>query len=142
MAGPFDDACILRALRIACTPVIDGCEKGPGKSGFVELEKRRPLKPRPKQYERAEDELPPSITAYDEAGLEPAMGCCTTFDAPPRVTWGTTEGWQSFLDSEPAHAGVLRTAWNAHPSGSLVFCNDETTFEGLTVVDLPARTSR
>jgi hypothetical protein len=142
MAGPFDDVCILRALRVACTPVIDGCEKGPGKSGFLELENRRLLKPRPKQYERAEDELPPSITVYDEEGLEPAIGCCTTFDAPPRVTWGTTEGWESFLDSKPAYAGVLKTAWNAHPNGSLVFCNDKTTFAGLTVVDLPKPTSR
>lgn len=141
MAGPFDDSCILRALRIACTPVIDGCEKGPGKSGFLELEKRRPLKPRPKQYERVEDELPPSVTAYDDEGLKPAVGCCTTFDAPPRVIWGTAEGWESFLDSEPAYAGVLEAAWNTHPNGSRVFCSDQKTFAGLTVVDLPNRTS-
>jgi hypothetical protein len=137
MAGPFDDRCVLRALRVACTPVIDGCEKGPGKSGFLELEERRPLKSRPKQYERTENELPPSTTVYDEEGLKPAVGCCTTFDAPPRVVWRTTEDWESFLDGgEPAYGGVLDRTWNAHPRGSLVFCGNKTTFAGLAIVDL------
>jgi hypothetical protein len=139
MVGPLDDRCVLRALRVACTPVIDGCELGPGKSGFLELEKRRPLKARPRHYERAENELPPSVTIYDEEGLEPAIGCCTKFDAPPSVVWGTTGNWESFLESEPAHAGVLEKSWNAHPKGSLVFCDDKTTFAGLAVVDLSHR---
>jgi hypothetical protein len=142
MAGPFDDSCILRALRVSCTPVIDGCEKGPGKSGFLELENRRLLKPRPKPYERAEDEVPPSTTAYDEDGLKPAIGCCSIFDAPPRVIWETSEGWESFMDSKPAFAGILEATWNAHPKGSRVFCNDKTTFAGLTVIDLPNPASR
>jgi hypothetical protein len=142
MAGPFDDSSILRALRVGCTPVIDGCEKGPAKSGFLELEKRRPLKRRPRQHERAEEELPPSITVYDEEGLKPAVGCCTTFKAPPRVIWGTREGWEAFLESEPAYAGVLERTWNAHPKGSLVFCNEKTTLADLTVVDLPITAHR
>jgi hypothetical protein len=137
MAGPFDGPSILRALRVARTPVVVGCELDTGKSGFLELENRRPLKPRPKSFERAEHELPPSITVYDAAGLEPVSGCCTTFDAPPRVTWGATAGWESFLESAPTHSGVMESAWNAHAKGSLVFCDDKTTLAGLTVVDLP-----
>ncbi len=136
MAGPFDDRCVLRALRVACTPVIDGCEKAPGKSGFLELERRRALKPRPRRCERLESELPPSVTIYDDEGLRPAIGCCTTFDAPPDVAWGTTAGWESFLESEPGHAGVFERTWNAHPKGSLAFCDDKTTFTGLAVVDV------
>lgn len=137
MAGPFDDRSILRALRVACTPVIDGCEKGPPKSGFLELEKRRPLKPRPKRCERAEEELPPSVTRYDEEGMKPVSGCCTKFDAPPSVAWGTTAGWEAFLESEPRYAGALKEKWNAHLKGSLVFADDKTTFAHLAVVDLP-----
>jgi hypothetical protein len=141
MAGPFDDRCVLRALRVTCTPVIDGCEKGPAKSGFLELENRRPLKARPKRYERSESVLPPSVTVYDEAGLEPAVGCCTTFDAPPRVVWRTPVGWESLLDREPACGGVLESAWNAHPKGSLVYREDKKTLAGLTVVDLARSTA-
>lgn len=137
MAGPFGDGQILRALRIACTPVIDGCEKGPPKSGFLELENRRAHKARPRQYERAAHELLPSVTAYDAQGLEPAVGCCTRFDALPRVAWGPIAGWDAYRDRAPAHAGVLERSWNAHPRGSLVFCNDEDTLAELTVVDLP-----
>ncbi len=140
MAGPYDDRCILRALRVACTPVIQGCERGPPKSGFLELEKRRPLKPRPKHFERAEADLPASVTLYDEEGFKPIAGCCTKFDAPPSVAWRATEGWESFLESEPACAGDLKGTWNAHPKGSVVFCDDKKTFTGLTIVDLPGAT--
>jgi hypothetical protein len=136
LAGPFDDSHILRALRVACTPVIDGCEKSLGKSGFLELA-RRPLKPRPRQSERAAEDLPPSISSYDKAGLDPVSGCCTRFDSPPPVVWGPIDGWDSFLDEPPAYAGILTTTWNAHPPGSRVYCNDKKTFSGLTIVDLP-----
>jgi hypothetical protein len=107
MAGPFDDSRILRALRVACSPVMDGCEKGPAKSGFLELEDRRALKPRPKQSERAADDLPPSISVYDREVFEPAIGCCTRFDSPPPVVWGPIDAWESFLDEKPAYGGSL-----------------------------------
>ena len=136
MAGPFDDRCVLRALRVACTPVVDGCERGPAKSGFLELENRRPLKRRPKSYERAESELPPSVTTYDKEDLKPVTGCCTTFDEAPGVAWGTPVGWESFLGSERADGGILVRTWNAHPARSLVFCSDKASFAGLAIVDL------
>ena len=142
MAGPFDNSHILRALRVACTPVMDGCEKGPAKSGFLELENRRALKPRPRHYEQAADDLPPNISVYDKEGLEPAVGCCTRFDSPPPVVWGPIDGWESFLDEEPAYAGILKTTWNAHPKDSLVYSKDKTTFLGLTIVDLSSRSER
>ena len=142
LAGPFEDSQILRALRVACTPVMDGCEKGPGKSGFLELAGRRALKPRPRQSARGADDLPPSISIYDQAGLEPVSGCCTRFDSAPPVVWGAMEGWEAFRDQKPAYAGLLSSPWNAHPQGSPVYCEDKTTFSGLTIVDLPARCER
>lgn len=44
MLGPYQDEAILRAYRMAGTLCIDGCEKGPGKSGWFDLGVARPLR--------------------------------------------------------------------------------------------------
>jgi hypothetical protein len=138
MIGPLDDHSILRAVRVACTPTIDGCERGPTKLGITELSPRRPLRRGPRWREVSEAELPPSITVYDRRGLEPVSGCCTTSDSMPKVTWGSDEGWEAYLEERPARAGLLATTWNAHPRGSLVFSPGSALEVGFTVVDVSA----
>jgi hypothetical protein len=132
--GPFDDRLILRATRMACTPCIDGCELGPSQLGARNLSPRRRLQRERSWQVVAEQDLPPSVTAYDRGALEPIKGCCTTFDAMPDVVWGDREGWETYVDDEPDRGGTLRLAWNAHPAGSLVFAKRLPT-EGLVVVD-------
>jgi hypothetical protein len=137
MVGPFDDSCILRALRVANTPVIDGCELGPSQLGWFELENRRALSQRRNASVRHQADLPPSTTSYDEEGLAAVVGCCSRFDSPPHVNWNGIDDWQPFRETPPSHAGTLERAWNAHPAGSLVFCDDTETLAGLTLIDLP-----
>ena len=121
---------------MACTPCIDGCELGPSQLGVRGLSPRRPFRRERSWQALAETDLPPSVTAYDHDALEPIKGCCTTFDAMPDVAWGNQSGWQTYLDDEPGRGGLLRSAWNAHPVGSLVFASKMPS-EWLVVVDLP-----
>ena len=62
MSGPYDDATIRRAARVACTPTIDGCEKGPHRLGFAALEDLRSFKRGPKWMEVTVGELAASTT--------------------------------------------------------------------------------
>ncbi len=125
MAGPYDDGSVLRAMRAACTPTMDGCELGPTKPGFAELPKI-PLQRGPGWSEASEHELPSSATTYSVRALEPVSGCCTTFDTLPRVHW-----------EEPAR-GRLLSDWNAHPAGSLLVPQEPgTPHAGFTVIDVP-----
>jgi len=137
MLGPFEDRNILRAVRIACTPTIDGCELGPTKLGLVDLAPRRALKRGAKWQQTREDELPPSVTSYDGDALVPVAGCCTVSEDMPKVTWGSLEGWQEHLDARPERAGHLAAAWNAHPKGSLLFTSEPSLEDGFVVTDLP-----
>jgi hypothetical protein len=141
MIGTLDDQSILRAARVACTPTIDGCERGPTKLGITELSPRHPLRRGPRWREVSEAELPPSITVYDQRGLAPVSGCCTTSDSMPEVTWSGIEGWQAYLEERPACGGVLAATWNAHPRGSLVFSPSSALTLGFTVVDLAIATT-
>ena len=135
--GPFEDRSILRAARIACTPCIDGCELGPSQLGIRELSSpRRPLRRGPHWQQFVEGDLPQSVTLYDKAALEPVRGCCTTFEAMPKVVWQSIDGWESYVDSEPVRGGQLRSAWNAHPPGSLLLGGNELAV-GFAIVDLP-----
>lgn len=133
--GPFEDRTILRALRVACTPTIDGCELGPHKLAVTELAPRRTATPGPRWVAVTERDLPPSVTAYDHAALEPVEGCCSTFDQMPTIIPDDSLAWEDFMSSRPAVTGRLGAAWNAHPAGSLVFAHEEGL--GLVVVDLP-----
>ena len=57
--GPFGDGTILRALRVGCTPTIDGCEKGPHKLSVTDLlAPRRRASPGPRWRESDEAALP------------------------------------------------------------------------------------
>lgn len=135
--GPFDDRTILRASRVACTPTIDGCELVSTKLGVTELSPRRKLERGRRWQELDPTELPASVTAYEREGLEPVSGCCTTFDAMPKVAWCPIDDWQVYLDAPPARSGRLRNGWNAHPAGSIVFAATSWLEDGLVIVDLP-----
>ncbi|MCC6751704.1 MAG: hypothetical protein IT371_28890 [Deltaproteobacteria bacterium] len=140
MIGPFGDRCILRAVRVACSPTIDGCERGPAKLGVSELVPRQPLRRGPAWQEHPEAQLPPSVTTYDRRALDPVVGCCTTDDAPPKVTWGEAGGWDEYLDARPARGGALAAGWNAHPPGALIYALGMVLESGFVIVDLPGGT--
>jgi hypothetical protein len=135
MFGPFDDRAILRAVRIACTPMIDGCSRGPTTFGLYDLEPRRPLRRAPSWQPVRQDELPPSVTTYGPAAVAPPND-----DVLPRVDWSAGEDWTPYLAEAPGCAGRLATRWNVHPAGSLVFSDTPELAGGLVVVDLPAVT--
>lgn len=135
MIGPFGDRSILRAVRIACTPTIDGCELGPRKLGVNDLSPRRPLARGPRWRQIFDDQLPSSVTRYDRHGLEPISGCSTIFDAMPNVSWGTVDGWERYLDQRPVRGGSLVSDWNAHPAGSLLFTREPALDGGFTIVE-------
>lgn len=137
MIGPFEDRSILRAVRVACTPTIDGCELGPNEFGVIELSPRQPLQRGPKWQPVSQDELPQSVTEYDHSALEPVSGCCTTSDAIPQVVWRTTDQWEKYTDESPERSGRLASGWNAHPEGSLLFARGQTLEAGFVIVDLP-----
>lgn len=137
MIGQLDDRSVLRALRIACTPAIDGCERGPTKLGVADLAPRRPFHRGQHWQSVGENDLPPSVTTYDSKALEPVTGCCTTFDAMPEVAWTSIEGWDAFLEERPARGGRLSAGWNAHPAGCLVFVHGVELESGFVVVDVP-----
>jgi hypothetical protein len=136
MLGAYDDNVILRTVRVACTPTIDGCELGPWKLGIADLGPRRRLNRNPTWVPVREDELPPSTTAYDRERLEPISGCCTRDGSMPKIGWGPIDDWQAYVESAPAHAGRLLARWNAHPAGSLVFADSTALAEGFTIIDL------
>jgi hypothetical protein len=137
MAGPFNDDNVLRVVRIACTPTIDGCEKGPHQLGFSDFDELRPLRRGARWQAVRAAELPPSITRYDPRALEPIAGCCTTDDSTPMVSWTNPPEARAFLQ-EPMHlSGLLTRPWNAHPQGSLVVASDKSLHEDFAIADLP-----
>jgi hypothetical protein len=135
--GPFEDREILRAVRVACTPTIDGCELGSHKLAVSELAPRRRARPGPRWVAVAERDLPPAVTTYDHAALEPVSGCCSTFERLATILPDGSLAWEDFVRSRPAATGRLRSAWNAHPAGSLLFAPSDALELGLTIVDLP-----
>lgn len=137
MIGPFGDAAILRASRVACTPTIDGCELGPYQLGIREMSPKVPLRRGPRWQEVSLAQLPPSLTRYDRERLEPVSGCCTRFEAMPEVGWDSVDDWPSRLDPLSGRSGRLRTSWNAHPEGSIIVAPTQTLAEALVIVDLP-----
>lgn len=137
MIGPFDARSILRAVRVACTPIPDGCERFGSILAVSEFRPRRPLRKGPRWRAFDENELPISVTVYDRAALAPVSGCVTTFDALPQVAWDASNHWQPFLDQRPARGGRLTKAWNAHPAGSLLFAEASGLGAGFTIVDAP-----
>ncbi len=106
MRGPFDRRSILRALRVACTPLIDGCELGPSKSGFFDLPGPHPFNPRLTQSFRDPSELPESMTRYTASVTSVTKGA----------------------DGEI----ILARSWNLHPKGSRVIHEADGT---VTVID-------
>ncbi len=137
MLGAFDDRSILRAVRVACTPTIDGCEKGPHKFGIAELSSRRPLRRGPKWQIVAEADLPDSVTEYDRSALEPVRGCCTVSEAVPKIAESPISAWDQYIAQCPTSGGKLAATWNAHPKGSPVFLRGHSLDTGFVVVDLP-----
>lgn len=135
MSGPYEDATILRAVRVACTPTIDGCEKGPHRPGFAALEDLRPIDRGPKWQEVILDDLPASTTRYDAVALEPVAGCCTTDDSLPKIDWQPPYDCDAAGEVEHRLTGILTRSWNAHPRGSLVLANDENLIDGFAIVD-------
>jgi len=136
MSGPYDDGTVLRAVRVACTPTIDGCEKGPHRLGFAALEDLRPIERGPKWQQVTIDDLPASTTRYDADSLEPVSGCCTADDSQPRVDWQRTEDGAAWREVDHRIQGVLTRGWNAHPRGSVVLANDESLTDGFAIVDV------
>jgi hypothetical protein len=136
MIGPFDDRSILRALRVACTPTIDGCERGPTQLGVNGLTPRRPLRRGPRWRPASEEELPASVTTYVREALEPVSGCCSVSDAMPTARWTSAEAWEGYVDEAPSRVGRLTREWNAHPAGCLLLAPASTLDAGFTVVDL------
>lgn len=141
MIGPFADQSILRAVRIACTPTIDGCECGPAKLGVKDLLPRRPLEKGPRWLPVHEDKLPPSVTRYDLESLKPVSGCRTTFATLPKVRWEAPSGWEFYIEELPKRGGLLTADWNAHPAGSLLFTQELALESGFTIVDIPTAAS-
>jgi hypothetical protein len=135
MIGPFDDRSILRAVRLACTPTIDGCELGPRRLGVRHLSPRCPLARGPRWRRVLDDPLPPGVTRYDRHGLEPISACCTVFDAMPNASWGTVDGWERYVNQRPVRGGRLVSEWNAHPAGSLLFTREPALDGGFTIVE-------
>ena len=133
MSGPYDDGAVLRAVRVACTPTIDACEKGPHRLGFAALEDLRPIERGPNWQEVAIDDLPASTSLYGRDSLEPVSGCCTTDDSRPTVEW--QHGGAS-TEVDHRIKGVLTRSWNAHPHGSVVLANDENLTDGFAIVDV------
>jgi hypothetical protein len=141
MSGPYDEDSILRAVRVACTPTIDGCEKGPHQLGVATFDDLRQMLRGPKWQELAPAELPASLTHYDSSALAPVSGCCTTDDTVPAVDWGVlVEGDPSRARDAVGFVGRLATSWNAHPSGSIVKADHKTLSGGFSIVDLPPGT--
>lgn len=134
-SGPYGDDTVLRAVRVACTPTIDGCEKGPHRLGFAALEDLRPIDRGPKWQEVYVDELPDSTTRYDADALEPVSGCCTTDDSKPRVAWQRPQDESVPTEFDHRVTGILTRSWNAHPQGSVVLANDENLTGAFAVVD-------
>lgn len=137
VAGPFEDATILRASRVACTPTIDGCELGPHTLGIRSMSSTRTLRRGPRWQELGRAQLPASLTRYDRERLGPVSGCCTSFEAMPEVAWGPIDDWPSPLAPQPGRHGRLRASWNAHPAGSIVVAPGPTLAEALVIVDIP-----
>jgi len=138
MVGTFDARTVLRAVRVACTPTIDGCEHGPHKLAVHDLSPRRTVPRRKSWSVVTEPDLPPSITFYDREGLEPISGCKTTFDAFPRVEWEPIAAPAAYAEELTGESGRLLGTWNVHPRGSLIFTSDPASLEsGFAIVDLP-----
>lgn len=135
--GPYGDDLILRMLRLASCPCVDGCQLGPPGLGWRELGQARPGGPLHYWVATPESELPPSQSHYDASGLEPVGCCCSTFDSMPQLMNGEPL-WSLFVKEEPALWGYLRQSWNAHPAGSLVLTQDPME-HGMCIVDWPIR---
>jgi hypothetical protein len=131
--GPFGGRQVVRAYRVALTPVIDGCELGSLQLAFDQL---APTRPRWKNgLLVAPADLPPSVTMYDAAALAPCRGCCTVFDAPPPVQWEPHLLAPVDLGRSYAHGGRMTRPWNAHFEGALVFTDDRTMTSELVVIE-------
>lgn len=121
-AGPFREDQILRAVRVANAGVIDGCELVGSKPGFLELAPFL-LPTRDDWEEVSTADLPMSITVYSADDAAPCQGCCTVFDAWPRISQvrlkDLTPSERAAIADSPL-VGRLRKGWNMHPSGSLI----------------------
>ena len=137
MAGPWTETSILRAVRVACTPTLDGCEVGPHRRGFDALEDLRPLHRGPRWQVVTEKELPPSLTRYEPSALEPVSGCCTIDDSVPEVSWSGESTAAVFAPESMPLSGRLSRAWNAHPPTSMVLAHDEGLRQPFVIMDLP-----
>ena len=134
MSGPFDDRSVLRAVRAACTPTLDGCELGPTRPGLAALPKQ-PVRKGPGWTEVSERAVPSSVTVYSAHALQPVTGCCTTFESLPKVSWDESLQPQVY-GLAPARSGRLLADWNAHPTGLLLFAMDEERLDkGFAIVD-------
>lgn len=128
MAGPYDKDTVRRAVAMACTPTIDGCENGPHRLGFAAFDNLQQRERGPGWQEVTLEELPPSTTLYAAAALEPIRGCCTVDEAIPVVDW-------SGAFEEQRWVGRLKNVWNAHPKGSLILSRHKTLEDRFSVVD-------
>ncbi|MBS2034428.1 hypothetical protein JST97_05560 [bacterium] len=140
MLGPFRDDQILRMLRIASCPCVDGCQLGPPGLGWYAV--GRPRQSRKEHYwvMTCEDELPASWTRYEPEDLQPVGCCCSNFDSWPILRLGEPL-WKLYTSQEPALWGYLKQSWNAHPAGSLVLTQDPMDL-GLSVIDWPQQPAK
>lgn len=135
MLGPYGDKEILRMLRIASCPCVDGCQLGPPGLGWYAVGEPRPSRREHYWVATPQEELPPSVTRYQAEGLEPVGCCCSNFDSWPRLVSGQPQ-WELYIEDEPPLWGYLEQSWNAHPAGSLVM-TQEPMERGLTILDWP-----
>jgi hypothetical protein len=137
MWGPYGDNNILRAVRVSCTPTIDGCELSPPQWGIDAMAPGKPLAKGKRWQQISVHELPPSITKYTRDSLEPVEGCCSRFDSMPRVNWIELTHWKKFIKDRPEREGILDVEWNAHPENAYIFAHGSTLDEGFVIGEMP-----
>jgi hypothetical protein len=136
--GPFRSDEILRAFRVACYGVIDGCELLGPKPAFEDLAPG-PAPDRRDWSVSAPSDLPISRTVYSAEDAAPCRGCCTSFEHYPDITPADIETMPFDVQEtvqELPRVGRLHKEWNAHPPGSII--GWEGVIEvGFVIVDLP-----
>ena len=164
-AGPFRPEDALRALRLACTSIPEGCERGPWTTGLAQFAPTR-LPGHASDWSSIDPaHLPPSLSRYHVVDIDGGGGgaCCSPSRQPPRVEWrhpppgvlgdardagdGRDNGESEALltlageqhpDLRPTLVGYLVDAWNAHPEGSAVLADRHDLSRGFVVVDRAA----
>jgi hypothetical protein len=133
--GPFAPQDVLRALRLACVRVPDGCELGPWQWGAHAGFRRTRLPFPDAEWTRLEPSwLPPSTSLY--APREPFPGVKWLGDADADAD-ALDEVRRLASSVEFTIAGRLAHEWNVHPAGSMVLAGPQELTGDFAIVDLP-----